>query len=79
MQAINPGTFQMGSTAAAIKADVADANEGPQHPVTVKPFRIGVYEVKFSEYAEFAKDQDYQCKKHPGKIAMTRSSRLGSG
>lgn len=47
MLAIPGGTFLRGSPASE-KGRLAD--EGPQHPVTVKPFWMGKYEVTWDEY-----------------------------
>lgn len=44
------GTFTMGAPAGA------DSQQGkPQHPVTVRPFRLGATEVTFAEYDAFAR------------------------
>lgn len=69
MQEIKPNSFQMGSTPEAIAADKEKVDEVPLHQVTLKkPFRIGVYEVKFSEYEKFVRDKSYQCKGKPPVI-----------
>jgi formylglycine-generating enzyme required for sulfatase activity len=47
MVALSGGTFMMGSPA---NDEGRDADEGPQHRVTVKPFAIGQYEVTFDEW-----------------------------
>lgn len=47
MVAIPGGTYLMGSPASEKDRD---PNEGPQHPVTVKPFWIGKCEVTWDEY-----------------------------
>jgi formylglycine-generating enzyme required for sulfatase activity len=50
MVAVPGGTFLMGSTAG--EKGRAD-NEGPQHPVTVKGFWVGKFEVTWGEYDLF--------------------------
>ncbi|ATL46669.1 sulfatase-modifying factor [Chitinophaga caeni] len=58
MQAIQGGTFQMGSDS---KEKGRNPNEGPRKKVSVDPFWIGVHEVTFDEYDIFAdadKDQE---------------------
>ena len=55
----------MGSSAETIAKGVAQKDEGPKHPVSIKSFRIGFYEVKFSEYTEFARDKNQQPADNP--------------
>jgi formylglycine-generating enzyme required for sulfatase activity len=50
MAAIPGGTFTMGSPASE---PGRNADEGPQHPVTVRPFWIGKLEVTWNEYDLF--------------------------
>ncbi|HEY5701426.1 MAG TPA: SUMF1/EgtB/PvdO family nonheme iron enzyme [Gammaproteobacteria bacterium] len=50
MVTIPAGTFQMGSGGHSV-----DADERPQHPVTVGAFASSKYEVTFEEYEKFAK------------------------
>jgi formylglycine-generating enzyme required for sulfatase activity len=47
MVAISGGTFTMGSPA---KEKDRNADEGPQHPVTIRPFWMGKCEVTWDEY-----------------------------
>src|SRR5579871_2521151 len=47
MVAIPGGTFLMGSPSTE---PGRQADEGPQHPVTVKPFWMGKYEARWDEY-----------------------------
>lgn len=57
MQEIPAGTFRMGSSNQDIQDKKADSDEIPRQEVTIaKPFRIGTYEVKFSEYILFVRD-----------------------
>ncbi len=50
MTAIPAGTFVMGTTDAE---ENHEADEGPQHEITIEPFWMGVYEVTFDEYNIF--------------------------
>ena len=52
MVAVPGGTFLMGSPASE---KGRNADEGPQHPVTVRPFWIGKCEVTWDEYDPYAK------------------------
>ena len=45
MVAIDGGTFEMGADSTAIEAGIANADEQPQHTVTLSPFSIGQTEV----------------------------------
>ena len=49
MVEIPAGTFQMGDV-----EGVGESWRNPVHPVTIKPFRLGKYEVTFDEYDRFA-------------------------
>ncbi len=67
MKEIPPGHFSMGSSKADIDDGRANKDEDPQHPVSFeKPFYIGVYEVKVSEYKVFLDDiatHGYTCER----------------
>ncbi|MET0070051.1 MAG: formylglycine-generating enzyme family protein, partial [Candidatus Thiodiazotropha sp.] len=52
MVKIEDGEFAMGSD--PDKDSDADEDEQPQHPVSIKPFYLGRYEVTFTEYTAFA-------------------------
>ncbi len=56
MVAVEGGTFMMGSPA---NEAGRNADEGPQHPVTLKPFWIGVKEVTWDEFDEFWRRTKY--------------------
>jgi formylglycine-generating enzyme required for sulfatase activity/energy-coupling factor transporter ATP-binding protein EcfA2 len=49
MVPVQAGTFQMGDV-----EKLGDAWRNPVHPVTIKPFSMGTYEVTFDEYDAFA-------------------------
>jgi formylglycine-generating enzyme required for sulfatase activity len=57
MLAIPGGNFVMGS--ATNEAGRFDA-EGPQHPVMVRPFALGKYDVTSEEFLKFLKETGYQ-------------------
>ena len=63
MVPIPGGTFRMGSP-----EDEPDRlpHEGPQHPVTIKPFWMGKHEVTWDEYDEFAFAFDLRRKQREG-------------
>jgi formylglycine-generating enzyme required for sulfatase activity len=63
MVPIPAGTFLMGSPAAETGRN---ADEGPQHKVTLKAFYIGAKEVTWAEYDEFAFSVDLQRKRKLG-------------
>jgi formylglycine-generating enzyme required for sulfatase activity len=63
MLPIPAGTFLMGSTE---KETGRNADEGPQHKVTVKAFYMGAKEVTWAEYDEFAFSFDLQRKRKLG-------------
>jgi len=69
MAYVPPGPFIMGS-------NVGDADEGPQHTATTKPFFIDTYEVSNAEYEEF--DPDYSFKEgyenHAAKVTWEQAS-----
>jgi formylglycine-generating enzyme required for sulfatase activity len=69
MKRIEPRLFRMGST-----------DEVPPHTVTIKkPFYLGVYEVKFSDYERFIDDlrgSKYRC---PGPVPVIDDSGWGLG
>src|SRR5271163_4606 len=64
MVAIPGGTFQMGSPAGE---PGRSADEGPQHPVTIRPFWMGKTEVTWDEY-------DLYWKKEEGAVAENLSA-----
>ena len=53
MVPLKGGTFWMGS-------NEGEADEKPRHQVTVKPFKLGRYEVTRGQFAAFVKDTAYQ-------------------
>jgi len=57
MLAIPGGNFVMGS--AANEAGRFDS-EGPQHPVTVRPFALGKYDVTSEQFLKFLKETEYK-------------------
>lgn len=57
MLAIPGGTFVMGS--AANETGRFDS-EGPQHPVTLRPFALGKYDVTSGQFLKFLKETGYQ-------------------
>jgi formylglycine-generating enzyme required for sulfatase activity len=57
MLAIPGGSFVMGS--AANEAGRFDS-EGPQHPVTVRPYALGKYDVTSEQFLKFLKETEYQ-------------------
>ena len=63
MVPIPAGTFMMGSPAAE---PGRNADEGPQHKVTLKAFYIGAREVTWAEYDEFGFSIDLQRKRKLG-------------
>ena len=63
MVPIPAGTFVMGSPASE---PGRNADEGPQHKVTLKAFYIGAKEVTWAEYDEFAFSIDLQRKRKLG-------------
>lgn len=63
MVPIPAGTFTMGSPATEAGRN---ADEGPQHKVTLKAFYIGAKEVTWNEYDEFAFSIDLQRKRKLG-------------
>ena len=63
MVPIPAGTFLMGSPATETGRN---ADEGPQHKVTLKAFYIGAKEVTWAEYDEFAFSIDLQRKRKLG-------------
>jgi formylglycine-generating enzyme required for sulfatase activity len=63
MVPIPAGTFLMGSPASE---PARNADEGPQHKVTLKAFYIGAKEVTWAEYDEFAFSIDLQRKRKLG-------------
>jgi formylglycine-generating enzyme required for sulfatase activity len=54
MQPIPGGTYMMGSPS---DEKGRNADEGPQHPVTIKPFWMGKYEVTWDEYDLYWKNE----------------------
>ncbi len=63
MVPVPAGTFMMGSPATE---PGRNADEGPQHKVTLKAFYIGAKEVTWAEYDEFAFSIDLQRKRKLG-------------
>ncbi len=63
MVPVPAGTFVMGSPASE---PGRNADEGPEHKVTLKAFYIGAKEVTWSEYDEFAFSLDLQRKRKLG-------------
>ena len=63
MVPIPAGTFLMGSPATETGRN---ADEGPQHKVTLKAFYLGAKEVTWAEYDEFAFSIDLQRKRKLG-------------
>ena len=63
MLPIPAGTFVMGSPASE---SGRNADEGPQHKVTLKAFYVGAKEVTWAEYDEFAFSIDLQRKRKLG-------------
>jgi formylglycine-generating enzyme required for sulfatase activity len=63
MVPVPAGTFMMGSPATE---PGRNADEGPQHKVTLKAFHIGAKEVTWAEYDEFAFSIDLQRKRKLG-------------
>jgi formylglycine-generating enzyme required for sulfatase activity len=63
MVPIPGGTFTMGSPAGETGRQ---ADEGPQHKVTLRPFYMGVKEVTWDEYDEFAFSNDLRRKRRLG-------------
>ncbi len=57
MVVIPEGDFQMGSPAGEVGRD---NDEGPVHPVKVKSFALGKYEVTVGEFRAFVKDTGYR-------------------
>jgi formylglycine-generating enzyme required for sulfatase activity len=55
MVAIPGGTFMMGSPA---NEAGRQADEGPQHPVTIRPFWMGKTEVTWDEYDQYWKQEE---------------------
>jgi formylglycine-generating enzyme required for sulfatase activity len=63
MLPIPGGTFVIGSPATE---EHRNADEGPQHAVTIAPFWMGKYEVTWEEYDQFAFALDLKKKKREG-------------
>jgi len=68
MVAIPGGTYQMGSPATEPHRP---SDEGPQHPVTIRPFWMGKYEVTWDEYDLFAFGTGIE--KSPNRTGTTNS------